>query len=211
MDRAPQIQALKRINSHVPIDRPYVGFIQKTAFDAYDTSERLQAAKNYKPSVTYPNNGLGQGMKLIAQVIMQNLGTKIFFVEIGGFDTHANQPTQHRDLLSAVSGSIGAFHQDLKNQGRDKNVLIMTFSEFGRPVKENGSNGTDHGEAAPMFVIGGGTKGGIYGPNPNLNASNGNVPYTLDFRSVYSTVLERWLGTNPTSVVGTAFAPVDFL
>jgi uncharacterized protein (DUF1501 family) len=210
-NRTPQIAALKRINSHVPIDRPYVGLIQKTAFDAYDTSERLQAAKNYRATVTYPNNGLGQGLKLIAQVIMQNLGTKIFFVEIGGFDTHANQIAEHNRLLSAVSNSIGAFHQDLKNQGRDRNVLIVTFSEFGRPVKENGSQGTDHGEAAPMFVIGGATKGGVYGPNPNLSTTNGNVPYSIDFRAVYSTVLQRWLGTNPATVLANPFPLVDFL
>lgn len=210
-NRSPQIQALQRINSHVPIDRPYVGLIQKTAFDAYDTSERLQAAKNYKPSVSYPTDGLGQGMKLIAQVIMQKLGTKVFFVEIGGFDTHANQLAQHQRLISSVSNSIGAFHQDLKNQGRDRDVLIMTFSEFGRPVKENGSMGTDHGEAAPMFIIGGSTKGGVYGPNPNLNASSGNVPFSVDFRSVYSTVLERWLGTSPSLVLTNTFTPIPFL
>lgn len=211
-NRAPQTKTLKAINSHVPIDRPYIGLIQKTAYDAFDTSERLQAAKNYKPSVTFPSDGLGQGMRLIAQVIMQNLGTKIFFCEIGGFDTHANQPEQHRRLLSSVCNSIAALHQDMKNQGRDKNVLIMTFSEFGRPVRENGSYGTDHGEAAPMFLVGGGTKGGVvYGPNPNLNAGNGNVPYTTDFRAVYSTVLERWLGTSPASVLATPFPTINAL
>jgi uncharacterized protein (DUF1501 family) len=211
VNRGPQVEALKRINSHVPIDRPYVGLIQKTAFDAFDTSERLQAAKNYKASVTYPTDGLGQGLRLIAQVIMQNLGTKLFFVKIGGFDTHASQGPYHTRLLTSVSNSIGAFYQDLKNQGREKGVLIVTFSEFGRPVKENGSQGTDHGEAAPMFVIGGSTKGGVYGPDPNLNASNGMVPYTTDFRAVYSTVLERWLGANPASVLTTPFPPLNFL
>lgn len=210
-NRGPQVAALQRINSHVPINKPYVGFIQKTAFDAYDTSERLQAAKNYRPSVTYPSDGLGQGMKLIAQVIMQNLGTKIFFVDIGGFDTHAQQAADHTRLLSSVSNSIAAFYQDLKNQGRERNVLIVTFSEFGRRVAENGSAGTDHGAAAPMFVIGGGTRGGIYGDNPNLRAGDGNVPYTIDFRSVYATILDRWLGASSPAVLGSTFPLVNFL
>jgi uncharacterized protein (DUF1501 family) len=211
-DRGPQVQAVQRINSHVPINKPYVGFIQKTAFDAYDTSERLQAAKNYKPSVTYPNDGLSQGLKLIAQVIMQNLGTQVFFVSIGGFDTHANQLGDHNRLLTWVSNGMAAFFQDMKNQGREKDVLIVTFSEFGRRVAENGSWGTDHGAAAPLIVLGGQVKGGIYGPNPDLNnLREGDVPYTTDFRSVYATVLERWLGASPSQVLNGSYAPVNFL
>jgi uncharacterized protein (DUF1501 family) len=212
MDRAPQVAAVQRINSHVPINKPYVGFIQKTAFDAYDTSERLQAAKNYRPSVSYSNDGLGQGLKLISQVIMQNLGTQVFFVSIGGFDTHANQANDHSRLLSWVSNGMGAFFQDMKNQGRDKDILIVTFSEFGRRVRENGSLGTDHWAAAPLFVLGGSVKGGVFGPNPDLNnLREGDVPYTTDFRSVYSTILERWLGANPSQVLGASHTGVSFL
>jgi uncharacterized protein (DUF1501 family) len=214
MNRGPQVAALQRINSHVPISKPYVGFIQKTAYEAYDTSERLQAAKNYKPSVSYPNDGLGQGMKLIAQVIMQNLGTKVFFVSIGGFDTHANQAYDHARLLGSVSNSIGAFYQDLKNQGREKKVLIVTFSEFGRRVRENGTAstaGTDHGAAAPMLVVGGKTRAGVYGENPFLGSADGNVHYTTDFRAVYATLLDRWLGASSPTMLGSPFQPIDFL
>jgi uncharacterized protein (DUF1501 family) len=211
-DRGPQVQALQRISSHVPINKPYVGFIQKTAFEAYDTSERLQAAKNYKPTVTYPNDGLAQGLKLVAQVIMQKLGTQVFFVEIGGFDTHANQLGDHARLLGYVSNAVGAFFQDVKNQGRDRDVLIMTFSEFGRRVRENGSAGTDHGAGAPLFIVGGGTRGGVYGPNPNFSSLvDGDIRYSVDFRQVYATILERWLGATPSQVLGSSYSPVDFL
>jgi uncharacterized protein (DUF1501 family) len=211
-DRGPQVQTLQRISSHVPINKPYVAFIQKTAFDAYDTSERLQNAKNYKPTVAYPSDGLAQGLKLVAQVIMQKLGTKVFFVEVGGFDTHANQRGDHARLLGYVSNAVGSFLQDLKNQGRDKDVLIMTFSEFGRRVQENGSGGTDHGAAAPLFIAGGSTRGGVYGANPDFhNLVDGDIRYNLDFRQVYGTILDRWLGATSSQVLGSAYTPVDFL
>jgi uncharacterized protein (DUF1501 family) len=211
-DRGPQVQTLQRISSHVPINKPYVAFIQKTAFDAYDTSERLQNAKNYKPTVAYPSDGLAQGLKLVAQVIMQKLGTKVFFVEIGGFDTHANQRGDHARLLGYVSNAVGSFLQDLKNQGRDKDVLIMTFSEFGRRVQENGSAGTDHGAAAPLFIAGGSTRGGVYGANPDFhNLVDGDIRYNLDFRQVYGTILDRWLGATSSQVLGSTYAPVEFL
>jgi len=122
-------------------------------------------------------------------------------VQHGSFDTHAAQkPTQDR-LLKELSDAVKAFYDDLAAHGNDKRTLTMTFSEFGRRVAENASRGTDHGEAAPMFLIGGGVKGGLYGKAPSLDTlDNGDVTYTVDFRSVYATIVEKWLG-RPASVV----------
>jgi uncharacterized protein (DUF1501 family) len=160
-DRSQQINAFTQISSHVPVDLPYVGLVQRNIVDAYTTADRLQSAGVYKPTVTYPNSGLAAGLKLVAEVIVKQFGTHLFYVSIGGFDTHASQSGQHANLLRDLSNGVGAFFQDLKNQGAGDNVVALTFSEFGRRIKENGSGGTDHGECAPMFAIGGKVKGGF--------------------------------------------------
>jgi uncharacterized protein (DUF1501 family) len=144
-DRAAQINAFTQIASHVPVDLPYVGLVQKNILDAYTTADRLQSAGVYKPTVPYPNNGLASALKLVAEVVVKQFGTHLFHVSIGGFDTHASQAGQHATILGDLSSSLGAFFTDMKNQGLADNVLALTFSEFGRRVQENGSFGTDHG------------------------------------------------------------------
>jgi uncharacterized protein (DUF1501 family) len=133
-------------------------------------------------------------------------------VQHGSFDTHVGQkPTQDR-LLGEFSDAVKAFYDDLAAHGNDKRVLTMTFSEFGRRIEENASRGTDHGEASPLFLIGGGVKGGIYGSYPDLaNTSMGNVRFDTDFRSVYATVLERWLGAPAQTVLRGTFAQIGVL
>jgi uncharacterized protein (DUF1501 family) len=211
-DRTRQIQAFTQISSHVPIDVPYVGLVQRNIIDAYTTAERLQAAGVYKPTVGYPNTGLANGLKLVAEVIVKQFGTHLFHVSIGGFDTHASQAGQHARILGELANGLGAFFQDLKNQGAADNVLAVTFSEFGRRIDENGSFGTDHGEAAPLFVAGGKVKGGFYGKLPSLtNTHDGNQMYTTDFRRVYATILEQWLAADAAAVLGSTFEPVPFL
>jgi uncharacterized protein (DUF1501 family) len=211
-DRNRQIAAFKQISSHVPIDVPYVGLVQRNIIDAYTTAERLQNAGKYRGTVSYPGSGLGNGLKLVAEVITRQFGTHLFHVSLGGFDTHASQPQQHARILGELSNAIGAFIQDMKNQGLADSVLVVTFSEFGRRVHENGSIGTDHGEASPMMVVGGKVKGGFYGALPSLTSlHDGNQKYTTDFRRVYSTILEDWLAADPASILGNTYAPVAFL
>ena len=124
----------------------------------------------------------------------------------GSFDTHVTQKQTQDRVLADFANAISAFYQDLAAHGNDKRVLTMTFSEFGRRVPENASRGTDHGEAAPVFLIGGGVKGGLYGTHPDLGQFNaGNLTFSTDFRSVYATVLERWLGRPSAAIVGGAF------
>jgi uncharacterized protein (DUF1501 family) len=148
----------------------------------------------------------------VAEVITQQFGTHLFHVTIGGFDTHANQKDQHARLLGQLSDALSIFFQDLKNQGMADNVLAVTFSEFGRRVKENGSVGTDHGAAGPMFVVGGKVRGGFYGRAPSLSAlDDGNLKYTTDFRRVYATILEKWLGADPAAVLNGTFDTLAFV
>jgi uncharacterized protein (DUF1501 family) len=211
-DAAPLVQAFSKINSHLPIDRPYVGLIQKGLDDAYQTMEQIQATKSYQPSVTYPADAFGQALELVAQVIVQKLGTRIFYVQLGGFDTHARQASDHEELLGQLGDGLAAFYTDIKHAGRADDLLVVTFSEFGRRVAENGSAGTDHGAAGTMFVLGGRVRGGFHGGIPSLaNLENGDLKYTVDFRSVYATILQTWLGSDPAAILGSPYPLVDFV
>ena len=170
-----------------------------------------RAAARYRADAYYPG-GLGSNLKLIAQLITANFGTRIFYCQIGGFDTHANQLGQHERLLANVSSSIAAFTKDMRSKGLGDKVAVMCFSEFGRRVEQNSSGGTDHGAAGPMFVIGGRVKGGVYGAHPSLSdLDDGDLKYSTDFRRVYATLLDRWLNTNSSSVLNNTFEPIPFL
>ena len=139
-------------------------------------------------------------------------GTKLFNVEVGGFDDHADEKLQHAQMLTQVDEGLTAFYQDLEAQGLQDRVAVMVFSEFGRRVKENGSGGTDHGTAAPMFVIGGKVKGGLYGAYPSLSdLDNGDLKYEVDFRSVYSTLIDSWLKGDTTTVLGKTYENLKFI
>ena len=144
---------------------------------------------------------------------MQGLGLRVGYVTLGGFDTHANQQTTHAALMQTLAEGLSAFYNDLDAHGKADNVVVMTWSEFGRRVEENGSLGTDHGTAAPMFVLGKPINKGIYGEPPSLSSldSNGNLKYTVDFRSVYATVLDRWLGASSKDVLGGSYSSQNFL
>ena len=139
--------------------------------------------------------------------------TRVYYVKIGGFDTHAGQLQRHPQLLSELSGGVAAFMDDLKLLGHHQRVTLMTFSEFGRRVHENGS-GTDHGEAAPMFLAGGKIKAGMHGIFPGLASdklSRGDVAFTTDFRRVYASLLRGWLGADDTKILGRKFEPMEIL
>jgi len=139
-------------------------------------------------------------------------GTRVLYVQHGSFDTHVGQKATQDRLLGEFSDAIKAFYDDLGAHGNDNRVLTMTFSEFGRRVAENASRGTDHGEASPLFLVGGGVKGGIYGAYPDLaNTNMGNLKFDTDFRSVYATVLERWLGRPSAAILQGQFPTIAAL
>lgn len=155
-----------------------------------------EAAASQTNTVEFPDTKLGSALSIISRTIKAGMGTSVYMVNLNGFDTHANQPKRHQKLLTNISESITAFYQDLEPSGRDRDVLTMTFSEFGRRVRENGSSGTDHGKAAPMLLFGPALNGsGFVGEHPSLSSLDrgGNLKYTQDFINVYGTVMQEWL------------------
>jgi uncharacterized protein (DUF1501 family) len=196
-----------------PFESPYLQLVQDVERDANAASAQLpHLIAGYKPAVEYPKTGFGQGLNLISAIVNADLGTKVFYVSLGTFDTHVAQRGRQDTLLAQFSDGIKAFYDDLAAHGTDGQVLTMTFSEFGRRVEENANRGTDHGTAAPMFLIGGGVKGGVYGDHPSLtDLDYGNLKWHTDFRSVYATVLENWLSVPSATVLGTPFPTLNFV
>ncbi len=186
-------------------------FVQRTAENTYASSRRLQAiGKNYQPKSPYPGTPLGNRLKLAAQLIDAGLGARVFYVALDNFDTHSTQAPTHANLLGQLSGAVAAFFKDLAARGQRDRVLLMTFSEFGRRAKENGSKGTDHGSAAPMFLVGGRVKAGAVGKHPSLTELEmGNLKHHTDFRCVYAAVLEKWLGVSSREVLGGHFEAAE--
>jgi uncharacterized protein (DUF1501 family) len=189
-----------------------VDFISRTALDAQHSSDEVRAiAARVQNQSEYPASQLGTSLKLVAKLIGGGLPTRIYYVSQGGYDTHTNQLGSQQRLLGDLAESVKSFTDDLKAQGNLGRVLVMTFSEFGRRVSENANGGTDHGAAAPMFVIGNKVKAGLLGKYPSLAPADlfqGDVKYNVDFRSVYAGVLESWLKTKSLPVLGKQFAPL---
>jgi len=195
-----------------------LAFLRRTAHTAYATADRLKkVAAEYKASADYPQSHLGQSLKLIAQMITADLGTEIFYVSQGGYDTHSQQQNVHAGLLADLSEGMTAFLKDLAGHKLDERVLVMTFSEFGRRVKENGSLGTDHGAASSMFVVRPkgfkAGKAGLVGKHPSLSDLDheGDMKHHTDFRSVYASILDRWLHVDSAAVLGKKWTPVEFV
>jgi len=182
-------------------------FVQRTATGTFATAKRLrEIAQQYTPKVPYPQNELAERLKLAAQLIDAEVGARVYYVQQDGYDTHADQLGTHARLLGDLSSALTAFYQDLKARGHGERVLILTFSEFGRRVKENGSVGTDHGAAAPVFLLGGKVQPGVIGNHPSLEKlDDGNLHHRVDFRSVYATILDEWLGVSSTEVLQQRF------
>src|ERR1041385_5713085 len=187
-------------------------FLERTALDAQVSSAKIRSIANRVDTKgEYPGSQLGNSLKLVAKLIGGGLPTRIFYVSQGGYDTHTNQAGTHERLLRDLGDSVKAFVEDMKAQGNLSRVLVMTFSEFGRRVAENANSGTDHGAAAPMFVVGEKVKAGLLGQCPSLAPADlfpGDLKYTVDFRSVYAGVLESWLKTKSEPVLGKKFAPL---
>ena len=207
-------QVLKQIQL-ADTNTKYGQLFAQTARETYDSADQIRAGiQKYHSTVQYPVGGFGQGLQEVAQLVAADLGTRVYYVSFGGgsFDTHAQQAQRHPRLLTQLSDGLAAFQADLEQMGKADNVVTLAFSEFGRRVHENANGGTDHGTASEMFVVGKPIKGGLYGEYPSLtNLDAGDLKFTTDFRSVYATVLDRWLGVHSELVLGKQFPDLKFV
>ena len=208
-----------RMASHLPNERPHLAFVNSTAQGAFATLDRVSQVGTYTSTVQYSNNGFAQALRAVAGAITKEIGTKVFWVQTGGYDTHAGQNPNaangtYSTLMVALNDGLTSFYRDLQNQGLLNDTLILQFSEFGRRIPENGSLGTDHGAAGLMMVIGGTVRGGLYGTAPRLAAGSDNptvenggidVRHETDFRSVYARVIDSWLGADANAILGGDF------
>ncbi len=208
--RRSERQALADVAKIDRGDDPLLGFIRRSTLAAYDSSQRLEALADPKPgAVKYPEFGLAKRLELIAKIIKAGFGTRIYYTSLDGFDTHANQLGSHAALLTELSDSLTAFHNDLADADQADRVAVLTFSEFGRRVAENASAGTDHGAAAPVFVVGPVAQKGLVGDHPSLeDLDDGDLKFHTDFRRIYATLLETWLGLKAAPIVGEGFEPL---
>ncbi|WP_163410118.1 DUF1501 domain-containing protein [Flavobacterium ajazii] len=192
-------------------DNPQLDFVRKIANSVVEGSDDIQnALKQSKTEISYPKTGLSKNLEWIARLVKGNLNSKVYYTSLGGFDTHDNQLSIHERKLTELNDALFSFYTDLKQAQLLQNVTIVVFSEFGRRVKDNGS-GTDHGTAAPMFIIGGNNKGTILGNNPNLaDLDNGDLKHQIDFRSVYASLLQQKMGFDY-SKIGIKNKPVSGL
>jgi uncharacterized protein (DUF1501 family) len=182
----------------------------KSALDA--VSILKTQLKTFTPKQTYGRDAFGNGFKQIAQLIATSPATRVVYFSAGGFDTHANQPAQHERLLKEFGDAVNAFQKEMEAIGKADKVVTLTFSEFGRRAHENASMGTDHGAAAPMFLIGTKVKGGLHGPIPDLaHLEDGDISHKIDFREVYAATLDQWLGGDSETVLGEKFTHSDVL
>ena len=187
-------------------------FLERTALDAQVSSDRIrEVAAKAKNQASYPATRLATDLKLVAKLIAGGMSTRVYHVGQGGYDTHQGQLPAHQRLLGELGDSLKAFLADLKELGQLDRVLVLTFSEFGRRVSENASGGTDHGAAAPLFVLGGKVKAGLRGEAASLaprDLVDGDMKFRTDFRAVYADVLENWLKTPSAPILGRQFTPI---
>lgn len=217
-DRRMQDAAMHELYAQGTVAGSGAEFVHKVGNDVFSSTQEFRRALSVYDTkagkrANYPqNNGFAPSMQTVAKLITGGLKTRVYYVSLGGFDTHANQPYNHANLMGVLAETISAFYEDLTLQGRDKDVAVMTFSEFGRRAKENASSGTDHGAASVMFVAGGGVQGGIYGDYPSLtDLDDGDLKFQTDFRRVYATLLDKWVGSSSQNILGGQFEPLKFL
>jgi uncharacterized protein (DUF1501 family) len=190
-------------------------FLVRTALDARVSSDTIRKAVATPAMAAYPRTQLGSQMSMIASMVRAGLKTRVYYVSLGGFDTHAAQggaQGQHARLLTQLAEAMHAFYRDLTAQGNAARVLSVCFSEFGRRVGQNASAGTDHGTAAPMFLFGPMARAGVHGPNPDLrDLDAGDLKFRVDFRQVYAEILDRWLSTPSRTVLGDDYRHLGLL
>ncbi len=216
--------AAQTMAANLAAGRPNLAFINGTSRGAMETLDRVAQASAYTPTVTYPNNGFALALRTVAGAIVRGVGSRVYWVQTGGYDTHADQGQAggggYANLMGTLGDGLWAFYSDVRNQGLAADTTVIVYSEFGRRISENGSNGTDHGAAGLMMVLGGSVRGGLYGTaaalapgNPTLENSSGDVHYETDFRAVYARLLDQWFGVSSVSVLNGDFragAPAIF-
>ena len=191
-----------------------VDYLYKTMAETLSSADYIfKQSKLHPSSGDYPNTNLGRDLKTIASLIYSDINTKVYYVSLGSFDTHVNQEAQQQRLFKEMNDAVAAFIKDLKVNNRFNDVLLFTFSEFGRRVSQNASGGTDHGTANNMFLIGGGLQEkGVINAMPDLNdLDEGDLKYQLDFKNVYATVLNKWLTADDEKILGKKFERLKFL
>ncbi|MFO0828926.1 MAG: DUF1501 domain-containing protein [Phycisphaerales bacterium] len=181
-------------------------FLMRTALDAQVSSDRIRRAVERESLANYPNSALARQLRTIAAMIRDGMPTRVYYASMSGFDTHAGQAGTHANLMRQFGDAMLAFQRDLAAQGNDSRTLTLAFSEFGRRVRENGSGGTDHGTAAPLFLMGAKVRAGLLGEHPSLvDLDQGDLRHTVDFRSVYAAILEDWMKAPATKVLGAEY------
>jgi len=191
-----------------------LAYLYKTLTDTQNSAEYLaEKAATHSSTVTYPSHTFAKNLKQIAKLMTADTATKVYYVTLGGFDTHSGQKFKQQRLLTQYAEAVKAFTDDLKSNGIFDDTLIMTFSEFGRRVKQNAGGGTDHGTANNVFIAGGKLKkSGFYNAPPNLTAlQNGDLVHEIDFRHIYATILENWLEADSGMVLGGDFSKLSFI
>jgi uncharacterized protein (DUF1501 family) len=208
----PQQKLLRRLSVTPSVPGDPADFLSREAATSYRTAEMLrQAAAKYKSSVEYAGE-LGSQLRRAAQVIAAGPGVRVLFLSQAGYDHHNQQLGAQANLLGELANGLAAFQQDLANQQVADRVVVMVFSEFGRRVSENASQGTDHGAASCMFLAGNPVRGGLAGSYPRLDQLDaGDLIHTVDFRSVYATLLEKWLGCPADQLLGQKFPKLDLI
>jgi uncharacterized protein (DUF1501 family) len=190
------------------------GYLYKTLAETISSADYIyQNSRVFKSNKTYPDHELGKQLKTIAELIISGIDTRVYYVSHGSFDTHVNQTEKQGRLLKQLSESVTVFLDDLQQNGRARDVLLMTFSEFGRRLEENASAGTDHGTASQVFIIGKALKTpGIFNEGPNLgDLDAGDLKYTVDFRRIYATLLEKWLQADSQKILNSVYKSLDII
>ena len=205
-----EIMASHQADAH---EQP-VEYLYKTMAETISSADYIFKQSRQSPSKeTYPDTGLGKGLKTIASLIFSEINTKVYYISLGSFDTHVGQEGQQKRFFDELNNAVKAFVKDLKANNRFNDVLLFSFSEFGRRVAQNASGGTDHGKANNMFFISGGLKQkGLYNGLPDLSKlDDGDLQFQLDFREVYATVLNKWLGADAEAILKQKMKMLDFI
>lgn len=213
--QTPYFKKIVNNQSDAHLSEHNLGYLYKTMIEASSSAKYIyETSKTFESKLTYPKNPFGEQLKTTAELINSHLESKVYYVSMGGFDTHANQTNKQSSLLKTYAESMEVFVKDLQQNDTFKDTLILTFSEFGRRVKQNAAGGTDHGAANNVFIIGQNLKiQGFYNESPDLKNldANGDIVHSIDFRSIYATILDKWLQVNDTKILNKSFSKLDFI
>lgn len=213
--KTPYFEKVLEYQTDTHLSEHNLGYLYKTMIEAKSSANYIyETSKTFKSKLEYPNNPFGKQLKTTAEFINSGLQSKVYYVSMGGYDTHAGQTNKQNKLLEMYASGIDIFVKDLEKNDTFKDTLILTFSEFGRRLKQNAANGTDHGAANNVFLIGKNLKKpGFYNESPDLTNldDNGDIQHSIDFRSIYATILDKWMDVNDEVILNKSFSKLHFL